>query len=127
MVKKRVKKASSGKNMKVVNSNDDGDSKLFAFIATFFGIIGFIIAFIFRRDNRYVMYYARQSLVLFIVSLVVVFLAKILIFIPIIGWGIMVVLYAFVIVLWVILWIYALSGEEKDAPFIGGLAKKFNF
>ncbi|MCX5704306.1 MAG: hypothetical protein NT066_07465, partial [Candidatus Omnitrophica bacterium] len=44
----------------------DDDSKLFAWLATFFLIIGFIIALVTKKDNKYVMFYAKQSLVIFI-------------------------------------------------------------
>ena len=48
----------------------NSDSKTLAFIAAFFGIIGFIIAIIAKRDDKYVMYYAKHSLVIFIIAVI---------------------------------------------------------
>ena len=42
------------------------DKKLHAFLASFFTIIGFIIALILWKDDKYVMFYAKQGLILFI-------------------------------------------------------------
>ncbi len=121
--KKSVKKSSKkpGKNEKVLKD----ESTLYAFVATFFSIFGFIIALLFWKDNDYVMFYAKQSLVLFIFAILVYLVNVVLFLIPIIGWGIMVVLHLVTIVLWVISWIYAMSGEIKELPIIGGFAKNF--
>jgi uncharacterized membrane protein len=94
----------------------EDDKKLYAFLATFLSIVGFIIALVAKKDDKYVMFYAKQSLVIFIAWII----AAILSFIPVIGW----VLQVLVWILWLISWIYALSGEEKDIPVIGDLAQK---
>ena len=94
---------------------------LFAFIASFFTIIGFIIALIAKRDDEYVMFYAVQGLVLFIysaiISLIDLFLLDFLTAILWILW----------IVLWVITWINALSGKMKYTFLVKDLAKKIKF
>ena len=61
------------------------DSVLFAFLATFLSIIGFVIALISKREDRYVMYYAKQSLVIFIIGAIAGILGSLLKWIPIIG------------------------------------------
>ena len=115
---------------KRVSRKDDeflkGDPKARAFIATFFSIIGFIIAFLSWKKDQYVMFYARQSLVLFIVMIVAGIINAILALIPIVGWIVMTCLNIFVFILWLFSWIYALSGEKKDVIFIGEYAKKIN-
>ncbi len=104
-------------------SKKGDDSKLFAFLATFLSIIGFIIALIVRRDDKYVMHYAGQSLVVFIVALIAWVLQGLAV-IPVLGWIISVALNLIVLILWLFSWIYALSGEEKVVPVVGYLGKK---
>jgi uncharacterized membrane protein len=116
MAKKKVAK----------DSRKSDDSKLFAFIATFFSIVGFIIVLITRKEDRYVMYYARQSLVIFIVAFLAAVIGRVLSFIPILGWIIGAGLNILVIIVWVVSWIYALSGEEKEIPLVSEYAEKIN-
>ena len=110
MAKKKV-------NKKVERPKKD-ESKVRAFVAVFFSIVGFLIALILWRKDKYTMFYASESLVLFIGFLIVSAIG----WIPIIGW----VLWIFVILLWVITWIYALQGEQKKTWVIGDLAEKIN-
>jgi len=102
------------------------DPKVYAFLATFLSIIGFIIALLTKKDDKYVMFYAKQSLVLFIVYVIAWVVATILAFIPIIGWLIMMLIYLGLLILWLISWINALSGEERETPLIGQYADKIN-
>lgn len=109
------------KNSEKASSNDD--PKVFAFLAAFFSIVGFIIALVTKKEDKYVMFYAKQSLVIFILYLI----SGIVAMIPFIGWFILgPIMYLITTVLWVISWIYALSGEQKDVPIIGEYAKKLN-
>ena len=66
MVKKKVVKKMDRNNFKKKDN-----SILFAFLATFLLIVGFLIAVIVKRDNKYVMYYAKQSLVIFVMWVIV--------------------------------------------------------
>jgi len=125
------------KKQKVVSKKED-DSKLFAFIATFFSIVGFIIAIIVKRDNKYVMHYAKQSLVVFVTSILLSIIGAILsaiFYFPIyaavpgtIGaptvFSGLASLFSFI--LWLFSWIYALSGEMKEVPVVGHFGRKFN-
>lgn len=95
------------------------DAKLFAWLATFFTIIGFIIALILRRENGYVMYYAKQGLVLFVGFVI----GGIFQFIPIIGQ----LFLLFVVILWVLAWVNALSGEKRKTWLVQELAEKIKF
>ena len=106
---------------------EENDSKTFAFLACFLSIIGFAIAILAKRDDKYVMYYAKQSLVIFIVSAIVGIIKWVFIWIPIIGRAIYVALSIIIFVLWLTSWIYALSGKEKEVPIVGKYAKKFKF
>ncbi len=70
------------------------------------------------------MHYAKQGLVLFIAYVIAAIANMILVWIPIIGWIIMMVVWLGLLVLWIIGLVYSLSGEEKEIPLIGDFAKK---
>lgn len=112
---------------RIASSSKKDDDKVFAFLATFLWIIGFIIALVVKKDNKYVMHYAKQSLVIFIASVIVWIIALVLMWIPVIGWLISTILWILIIILWLISWIYALSGEMKEVPVIGRYARMFKF
>ncbi len=110
----------------MVNKKEIEEGKVFAFLSIFLTIVGFLIALLTKKDNKYVMHYAKQGLVLFIAYIAVGIVIMIIGWIPIIGWLITGALWIFMLVLWIIGMIYSLSGEEKDIPIIGELEKKIN-
>jgi uncharacterized membrane protein len=79
MTKKRINKKSK-------------DSTFVAWLATFLSIFGFVIALLAKREDKYVMHYAKQSLVVFIGFILIAILDGILIFLPFIGWIAIVIL-----------------------------------
>ena len=101
------------------NQKERRISKLFAFFAVFLWIIGVVIALIFKRNDPYVMHYAKQSLV---VTIVLIIAISGIILLPLM----LVVLWIGIIVLWVLAWLYALSGEERDIPILGEYARRWN-
>jgi len=103
-------------------TNKQDDSKLFAFLAILLSVVGFIIALVAKRDNKYVMFYAKQSLILFIAGIVVKVLT-VLLAITIIGIIAIPVVWVVFAVIWVIALINSLSGEEKETPWIGKYAR----
>jgi uncharacterized membrane protein len=110
MAKKRGKISENRKSSK------RDDKQVFAFLAAFFTIIGFIVALIIRKDDKYVMFYAKQGLVLFIGFVIAWLIGGI----PVIGW-----IYTIaILILWIITWINALSGEEKNTFIVGEIAEK---
>jgi len=112
------------KKRKKEKSNEDvNNSKLFAFLAVLLSIIGFIIALITKRDDKYVMFYAKQSLVLFIACVIVWAIQGITDWIPVLGMLIKIVLNVIIVFLWIFQIIYSLSGEEKETPIIGEYAR----
>lgn len=123
--RKRRKSRTAQKPVRATRTSKD--SNIYAFIATFFSIIGFIVALIAWKKDKYVMFYAKQSLVLFIVYIIVYIVGLILVWIPILGWLVMAVLNITVLILWIMTWIYALSGKMKDVWLIGSYAKNWNF
>ena len=103
------------------------ESKLFAFLGVFLTIIGFVIAIVAKKNDKYVMYYGKQGLVLFIAFVIASVCSMVLSIIPIIGAMIGWLIYVCAVVLWIFGIIYSLSGEMKPVPVIGQFAEKFNF
>jgi len=114
MVKKSVKK----KPVRIIDGNNE--LKTHAFIVTFLSIIGFLIALLIWKDEEYTMFYGKQSLVIFLVFIV----GYLIMIVPIIGIVIATVVNVIGIIFWVISFIFALSGEKKEVPFIGQYAKQ---
>jgi len=100
------------------SSKDNSDRKLFAFLGIFLTVIGFLIAVLTKKNDKYVMFYANQGLVLFLAFVV----CSILFWIPFVGQ----VLWLLVFILWIIGIVYSLSGEMKKIPVIGDLVAKMN-
>jgi uncharacterized membrane protein len=111
----------------VKKKEDKSDKKIFAFLAVFLSIVGFIIALITKRDDKYVMFYAKESLILFITWIILSVVGHILIFVTL-GMLHMIdsLIGLIVSILWIIQIVYALSGEEKSTPLIGQYAKHIN-
>lgn len=107
------------KGKAAVSKSDD--TKLFAFLATFLSIVGFIIALLTKKEDKYVMHYAKQSLAIFILFVI----AWVVMIVPIIGWIVGWIVYVIGVILWLISWIYALSGDMKDVPIMGKYAKEW--
>ena len=103
-----------------MSKNKKEESKLFAFFATFLSIAGFILAIIAKKNDKYVIFYAKQSLIIFIIY-IIGFAVSIL---PLIGKIISPFIYIATLVFWVFSWIYALSGETKKVPLVGDYAQK---
>ena len=57
-------------------------SKGWAFLAVFLGIIGFVLAIVLKPKDKYIMFYAKQSLVLVIASVIL----SVVSWVPILGW-----------------------------------------
>lgn len=108
------------------STSKEDDKKIFAFLATFLSIIGFIIALIARRKDKYIMYYAKHSLVIFVILVVVGFIGKIFLIIPVAGDIINAALIIISIIIWLLSWIYALSGKEKYIPIVTEWANKID-
>ena len=102
------------------------DSKFWAFLAYLLGIIGFVLVILVRRRDKFAMFHAKQSLVLFIACVVAWVAARIISFVPFLGKLIDVVIWIVVFVLWLTGIINALKGREKQLPFIGRYAEKIN-
>ena len=112
-------------SVKTASSGGADEGKLWAFLAYFLSIIGFVLVLLVKKDNQFAMYHAKQSLVLFLVAVAVNIVGSL---IPIIGWFIILPLGTLaVFILGIIGIINSLTGKMKPLPLIGGWAEKFNF
>lgn len=87
----------------------------------------FILCFIpllMAKDSAFAQYHAKQGLVLFIVEIVIMIISNILVFIPVLGWFVMMVLNLAVVILSIIGILKALEGEMWEMPVLGQYAKK---
>lgn len=101
------------------------DSKTFALIGALLGIIGFVIVLVAKKDDDYAMFYAKQSLILFIGSLIGMVISMVLA-IVLIGVLIGLLVQLATVILWIVNIINSLSGEKKYLPYIGKYADKIN-
>lgn len=106
--------------------NSSDDRILFAFLAAFLSIVGFIIALLAKRDDKYVMFYAKQSLVVFIVAVIGGIIGSVFLIIPVLGWVVYSIINLAILILWIFNWVYALSGEAKETPIVGQFARSIN-
>lgn len=97
------------------------NSKLMAAVCFFLNIIGFVIAILAFKDDKYVMYYAKQGLVLG----VAVFIIQMILMITIVGILLLPIVYLATLILVVMGLLNAMSGTQKALPVIGGFAEKF--
>ena len=97
----------------------ENDPKLIAFLITFLSIVGFLIYLLIQKKNDYTKFYAKQSLVVFIAAVLAGIIGWTVMWIPILGGIIKFGLGVIVVVLWVLSWVYALSGDKKEVPLIG--------
>ena len=92
------------------NAPAGSDSNLMAALS-YVWIIS-IVMMIVKKDDKFVVFHAKQGLILFIASFVGV--------IPFIGWAIWIV----VVIMDIIGFIKALSGEKYKIPVVGDIAEK---
>ena len=100
------------------------DDKISAFVTTFFSIFGFIIAILAWKKNKYIMFYAKQSLVIFILAVIVSIVNSVVTKVPILGLFIYYGSIVIVVAAWVASWVNSLSGKMKNIPIISDFTKK---
>ncbi|PCJ23984.1 MAG: hypothetical protein COA97_10630 [Flavobacteriales bacterium] len=90
--------------------------------------IGLIIAFVMNADQKNKselgVFHLRQSLGLFITSISMMIISFMFVFIPILGWMIVMLInlaYIGVFVFWIMGLISAINGEKKALPLVGQL------
>ena len=116
------------------SGSDVDEGKLFAVLAYLLGLVGILIVFLAKKDNKFAVYHAKQSICLVILAIGgyigITMLSFIMGFIPIIGWIFgSLVWFAFSIacLIFIILGVMnALNGQMKPLPVIGVFADKIN-
>ena len=92
-----------------------------ALLSYLVGFITGIIFYLIEKDNKFVRFHAMQSIVVFGGLFV---LGLILAVVPVIGWGLMPILWIVEVVLWILLMIKAYQGEMFKLPIAGDIAEK---
>ena len=105
--------------------NMGNDEKLWGVLIYLISIIGIaIVYFTEKKKNLFLMYHVKQSLALFIISLVISAAGSV---IPILGWFvIMPIGYLFILALWILGMMNAWNGVKKPLPIIGEYAEKMD-
>ena len=98
-------------------------STIWAFLTVLFTLLGFIVAFILKRDDKYIMHYAKIALVLGLGFILI----RILSIVPFVGNLIYFLGGVLLVVLWVMALIGALSGDQKRIVLISDIADKLHF
>jgi uncharacterized membrane protein len=85
------------------------------------GWISGLVIYLLEKDNKYVRFHAMQSIVVFGAFTIIGIL---LIFIPVLGWMLLIPVRLISFVLWIICMIKAYQGEEFMIPKAGEFAKE---
>lgn len=85
-----------------------------------------VVFYVTNKDDKFVVFHARQGMVLFAISLLVLFVFPVLGLVPFVGFLIMLVNLA-LFVAFVVGAIKAYQGEKYRFPLIADIAEKINF
>lgn len=90
-------------------------------------ILGFLTGILFlllEKENKFVRFHAMQSLITFLSLFIIeIFFGAMLIWIPVIGWMMYVMIILLSFVLWLLLMFKAYQGEKFKLPIIGKIAE----
>lgn len=101
------------------------DENLEGALAYFFGLLTGILFLILEKDNKFIKFHAVQSIVVSVAAMVILtVVGTILIFIPIIGWILDILLYLGTLILWLLLMFKAYQKEIFKLPIAGDIAAK---
>jgi len=90
------------------------------------GIVGSIVLWAVKKDNKFVNYHFKQLLILWIASLIASLIAGLLILV-LIGFVLLPIVVIGSIIIWIIGIINAFTGLQKPLPIIGKWGETFNF
>lgn len=113
----------------------DKPGKHLAVLAYLLGPLGWLFVFLFQRKNEFVVYHAKQSLLLNMLAVctpaVWAIVAWFISWIPFLGpvvavtlFTLVIAVYILLIVAWVTGIVYALRAEAKPVVFVGGWAER---
>lgn len=98
-------------------------------ILSYLGILC-LIPLLTQKQNKFVMFHAKQGLALFIACIILWVVQFIFVFIPFIGWIIsllMMFVWLGVLIMVIMGIVNGIQGKEWKMPVIGGFAEKLNF
>ncbi|MCD6194813.1 DUF4870 domain-containing protein [bacterium] len=84
-----------------------------------------LVPILLKKDSEFVKFHIQQGLALLVVGIVWTFVWWVLAFIPVIGLTLDVLGGIVLFVIWIIGIVNVLSGQKKELPLVGGLAKYF--
>jgi uncharacterized membrane protein len=111
-------------------------SRYFAFFAYLLNVIGAVFVLLFRRNDQFAVYHAKQSLGLIVLAgvifLVWAVVGWVISWIPFIGFIFAMAMFALVIAAYIAITIswflgmkYALGEQMQPVPMVGGLIQRF--
>jgi uncharacterized membrane protein len=108
------------------------DANIAAALSYFFGLLSGAVFFAIETDSRFVKFHAMQSMLASVAAIVIwivyMVLASILAYIPVLGWLVMLLLWAGLALGMLGVWLFsmfkAFQGERFKLPFIGEVAEK---
>ena len=108
------------------------DANIAAALSYFFGLLSGAVFFAIETDSRFVKFHAMQSMLASVAAIVIwivyMVLASILAYIPVLGWLVMLLLWAGLALGMLGLWLFcmfkAFQGERFKLPYIGEVAEK---
>jgi uncharacterized membrane protein len=113
----------------------NGNAKYFAFLAYLLSVVGALYILLARRNDKFAVYHAKQSLGITILALAVlivwIVIAWIIAWIPYVGFIFAMALFSLVMAAYLVLAIvyilgmkYALDEKMQPVPIVGGLAER---
>jgi uncharacterized membrane protein len=108
------------------------DANIAAALSYFFGLLSGAVFFAIETDSRFVKFHAMQSMLASVAAIVIwivyTVLASILAYIPVLGWLVMLLLWAGLALGMLGVWLFsmfkAFQGERFKLPYIGEVAEK---
>ena len=107
------------------------DANIAAALSYFFGLLSGAVFFAIETDSRFVKFHAMQSMLASVAAIVIwivyMVLASILVYIPVLGWLVMLLLWAGLALGMLGVWLFsmfkAFQGERFKLPYIGDVAE----
>jgi len=108
------------------------DANIAGALSYFFGLLSGAVFFAIETDSRIVKFHAMQSMLASVAAIVIwivyMVLASILVYIPVLGWLVMLLLWAGLALGMLGVWLFsmfkAFQGERFKLPYIGEVAEK---
>jgi uncharacterized membrane protein len=108
------------------------DANIAGALSYFFGLLSGAVFFAIETDSRFVKFHAMQSMLASVAAIVIwivyMVLASILVYIPVLGWLVMLLLWAGLALGMLGVWLFsmfkAFQGHRFKLPYIGEVAEK---